>query len=291
MTEGGSSGGDEASGGASAFRVSGKVMRSPVLNQPDASSQQIGKETPKSSVLNFAGGTPQDGVLIGRTALQEVRRRVNELYDFIKDKNNVHTKIKQMVNGVKAAMNAAERENSSLVATRTSLKLRAERAERAEETLKAKLEEEALRMKEPKTPPGPSSKRDRETPGEEEDAKKQKQGNGGSSEPAKNPEPDPEKEPEPDPEKEKGWEKVKKKKRKKKGELNEDAHKPKFRRERNKGEALVVEVKEGVSYADLLRKVRTDPELKELGENVVKTRRTQTGAMLFELKKSLVEKP
>ncbi|XP_052561918.1 uncharacterized protein LOC128092324 [Culex pipiens pallens] len=213
MAGGESNGGDTASGGASAFRGSGKVLRSPVLNQAAASSQQIGViggETPKSSVLNFAGGTPQDGVLLGRTALQEVRRRVNELFEFIKDRNNVHTRIKQMVNGVKAAMIAAERENSSLVVTRTSLKLR---AERAVEALEAKLEEEA---------------------------------------------------------------------------------------ERNKGEALVVEVKEGVSYADLLGKVRTDPELEELGENVVKTRRTQTGAMLFELKndpavkssafKSLVEK-
>ena len=277
MAGGESNGGDTAGGVASAFRGSGKVLRSPVLNQAAASSQQIGvigEETPKSSLLNFAGSTPQDGVLLGRTALQEVRRRVNELFDFIKDKNNVHTRIKQMVNGVKAAMNAAERENNSLVVTRNSLKLR---AERAEETLNAKLEEEALREKEPKTPPGPSSKRDRETPGEEEDAKKQKQGNGDS--------PDPAKEPEPTPGKEKEWEKVKKKKRKKKGKQNEDTQKPKFRRERNKGEALVVEVKEGVSYADLLRKVRTDPELKELGENVVKTRRTQTGAMLLELKK------
>lgn len=279
--------GDTASEGANAFRGSGKVVRSPVLNQAAASSQQrveIGEETPKAggaSVLSFTGGTPQGGVLLGRTALQEVRRRVNELFDFIKDKNNVHTKIKQMVTGVKAAMNAAERENSTLVVTRTSLKVRAERAERAEEALKAKLEEEKLREKEPKTPPGPRQKRDRETPGEEEDAKKQKQGKGDKPVPGKEPEP----EPEPVPGKEEEWDKVKKKKRKKKEKQDEDAQNPKLRRERNRGEALVVEVKEGVSYADLLRKVRSDPDLKELGENVVKTRRTQAGAMLFELKK------
>lgn len=60
---------------------------------------------------------------------------------------------------------------------------------------------------------------------------------------------------------------------------------PKPRRERSRGDALVVEVKGQTTYADLLRKVRADPELKELGECVVKTRRTQKGEMLFELKK------
>lgn len=237
--------GGESNGGdtASAFLGSGRVMRSPVLNQTTTSSQQLGESgvvTPKaggSSVLNFAGG---GGVQLEKTALQEVRRRVNELFDFIKDKNNVHTKIKQMVTGVKAAMTAAEREYSALKVTRTSLKVRAERAENA---LQAKLEEEALREKEPKTPPGPSTKRDRETPGEQEDAKKHKKGSGGDS-------PDPAKEPKPDPGKEEGWETAKRRKRKKTEKQNEDAQKPKLRRERNRGEALVVEVKEGLSYAE-----------------------------------------
>ena len=274
-------GGESTDGdAASAFRGSGKVMRSPLLGQATTSSQQLGatgEETPKaggSTILNFTSGTPQGGVQLGKSALQEVRRRVNELFDFIKDKNNVHTKIKQMVTGVKAAMNGAEREHGALKMAQTTLKAR---AEKAEETLKAKLAEEALRERDPKTPTVPSQKRDRDSPGEEEDAKKPKQEGENNVEPGK--------EPEPDPEKEEGWEKAKKRKRKKKNKRDGDAQKPVLRRERNKGDALVIEVKEGLSYADLLRKVRTDPELKELGENVVKTRRTQSGGMLFELKK------
>lgn len=194
---------DATNGEVYAFLGSRRVLRSPVLNQAATSSQQsgiTGEETPKagaSSAPNFIGGTSQGGVQLGKTALQEVRRRVNELFDFIKDKNNVHTKIKQMVTGVKAAMNAAEREHTALKTRQTSLTARAEGAEKA---LQAKLEEVAQRKAPPQTPTGPRPKRDRETPGEEEDAKKQKQGNGANPEPAK----------------EEGWETARKRKRKKK---------------------------------------------------------------------------
>nr|XP_029718359.1 uncharacterized protein LOC115261134 [Aedes albopictus] len=51
------------------------------------------------------------------------------------------------------------------------------------------------------------------------------------------------------------------------------------------GDALLVKANDQQSYAAILKKVREDPELKELGENVVRTRRTQQGEMLFELKK------
>lgn len=263
---------DTANEGEYAFLGSRKVLRSPVLNQAATSSQRSGttrEETSKAgktSAPKFTGDMPQGGVQPGRTALQEVRRRVDELHDFIKDKNNVHTKIKHMVTGIKSALKVAERENSALKMKQTSLTVRAESAEKASQT---KMEEVVLRKAQPQTPTSSRPKRDRETPGEEEDAKKQKQGNGVN----------------PEPEKEAGWETARKRKRKKRERQNGDAPKPTLRRERNKGDALVVEVKEGLSFADLLRKVRTDPELKELGENVVKTRRTQNGGLLFELKK------
>lgn len=51
------------------------------------------------------------------------------------------------------------------------------------------------------------------------------------------------------------------------------------------GDALLVKANDQQSYAAILKKVREDPELKELGENLVRTRRTQQGDMLFELKK------
>lgn len=44
-------------------------------------------------------------------------------------------------------------------------------------------------------------------------------------------------------------------------------------------------MRQATSQPTILRRVREDPEVKELGENVVRTRRIQKGDMLFELKK------
>lgn len=53
---------------------------------------------------------------------------------------------------------------------------------------------------------------------------------------------------------------------------------------RPKADALIISAKEGGSYADILRKVQTDPSLKELGEQVVRVRRTRNNEILLELK-------
>ncbi|XP_065088382.1 uncharacterized protein LOC135709872 [Ochlerotatus camptorhynchus] len=79
-------------------------------------------------------------------------------------------------------------------------------------------------------------------------------------------------------------EEKKKKTEERKNEIKKKEN-PRHRRERSKGDALVIEAKDKTTYAVLLRKVREDLELKQLGEDVVKTRRTQKGEMLFELKK------
>ncbi|XP_053685815.1 uncharacterized protein LOC128735351 [Sabethes cyaneus] len=61
---------------------------------------------------------------------------------------------------------------------------------------------------------------------------------------------------------------------------------PQPRRIRSRGDALIIGVKgEKTTYADLLKRMRDDPKLNELGEKVVKTRRTQSGELLFELKR------
>lgn len=39
-----------------------------------------------------------------------------------------------------------------------------------------------------------------------------------------------------------------------------------------------------MSYAYILRKVKSDPDLNGLGKNIFKIRRTQKGEMMFELK-------
>lgn len=51
-------------------------------------------------------------------------------------------------------------------------------------------------------------------------------------------------------------------------------------------DALVIKEVGGLSYADILRKVKSEPKLDVLGQNVKKIRRTAKGELLFELNKS-----
>jgi hypothetical protein len=56
------------------------------------------------------------------------------------------------------------------------------------------------------------------------------------------------------------------------------------RKVKTKSDALLIEAKDADSYAEILRKVKGDPDLKELGNQVARIRRTRKGEMLFELK-------
>lgn len=60
----------------------------------------------------------------------------------------------------------------------------------------------------------------------------------------------------------------------------------KSRRKPIKSDAIVVKGKEGVSYAEILRSVKTEPKLKSLAQQVKGIRKTAKGELLFELKRS-----
>lgn len=45
-------------------------------------------------------------------SLMDVKTKVNQLYECINDKNNVHTQIKQMVTEIKFSMITTEREQN-----------------------------------------------------------------------------------------------------------------------------------------------------------------------------------
>lgn len=60
--------------------------------------------------------------------------------------------------------------------------------------------------------------------------------------------------------------------------------KPKLVRRKNKGEALIVKAS-GDSYVEVLRAMRTNPNLNELGADVKKIKRTRNGEMILLLKK------
>ncbi|XP_062557489.1 uncharacterized protein LOC134222345 [Armigeres subalbatus] len=162
---------NEGAGEENVFARSGKLLRSPAstmkaVDRTSDNNQQVKKQRPPGEleILNQmltpkAGGSAfQESLQFGRSSMVEVRRKVNELYDFIKDRNNVHTKIKEIVTCIKSAVTAAEREQKSL-------RLRAETAEKtlienAERTIN---EAEVTR----------TEKRVRDSPGEEEVPKNQ----------------------------------------------------------------------------------------------------------------------
>lgn len=274
--DGESSGGNED---AIVFARSGKMQRSPVIPQTVAASTSrcsTPSELPGnqrdagflSQVLTPKSGssTAQDDRQHDKSELSELKRKVNELYEFVKTKNNVHLRIKQLVTSIKSAVTAAERGQKEL-------RSRAEKAEKALTSVNATAVEQETPRSNPTTR---TEKRTRDTPGEEEDPKKQRSGNECVSEQNGS-----------------GWRTVKGQKEKntarkeRKRQKKEPKKKEKQRspRERFRGDALVIEASDKTSYAAILRRVREDPELKELGENVVRTRRTQKGDMLFELKK------
>ena len=74
------------------------------------------------------------------------------------------------------------------------------------------------------------------------------------------------------------WTKVVRKKAKKKAKV------------RIRPEAIVISSNGSLSYAEILKKVKADPDLKDLGGNVSKIRRTQKGDLMFELKKTSLGK-
>lgn len=60
------------------------------------------------------------------------------------------------------------------------------------------------------------------------------------------------------------------------------------RKMRNKGDALILKT-DGTKYADVLKAMRSDEELKGLGADVRSIRRTRAGEMILELKKDAVK--
>ncbi|XP_058837938.1 myb-like protein W [Topomyia yanbarensis] len=204
------------------------------------------------------------GPHLGKSYLTEVRKKVDELYEFVRGKHNVHNKEKQLVTSIKSAVTAAKRKQKALL-------VRNESAEKA--LMEAAEHATAVTKVTPKNHHNTRwVKSVRDTPGEQEDPKKQKSELEGSDDQR-------------NVGKDRGWRIVgnqqaerrerKQKEEKKKEQGNKEKRKPS--RERHKGDALITE-------AALLKKVKEDPELKELAENVVKTRRTQKSEMIFELK-------
>lgn len=261
--------GSTSTGETNVFARSGKLQRSPVRSTMTptsaGTSRPLGEAKGGYDMLLSQMFTPKRSDSAPRDALAEIRAKVDELYEYVKVRHNVHQPIKNLVASIKSAVVLAEDE-------RDRLRARATTAENALNEAGKKTREVMTTPRRPPEVNSRSEKRKRETPGDKEEQKKAKNDGGNNAVQGE----------------QSGWRTVETRRERRKRTQNgatQKVEQKKPRRERSKGDALVVEANANVSYAAILRKVREAPELKELGEKVVRTRRTQKGEMLFELQK------
>lgn len=242
------------------FRRSGKMGRSPLRDQ-------IADRTGSSKKAD------------GSKKLLKLKGAIEGLQEYVKDRHNVHQEIKRMIVAIKSAYNDLEMEISTnegdetsratrysvSVATQTVEMLTAEKTHTGQR-LAAKGPVESplggavkrFRRKESDQPVGTPAKKGRS--GERGDQEKYAEQNRKHDE----------------------WRLVHNKKK-----TNKTSRSAKSANGiRSRPDAIIIGANGGMTYADILRKVKNDPTLTGLGEKVTRIRRTQKGEMLLELRKS-----
>uniref|UniRef100_A0A182FIB8 Uncharacterized protein n=1 Tax=Anopheles albimanus TaxID=7167 RepID=A0A182FIB8_ANOAL len=238
--------------------------------------------------VSASGSTPSSTGELGsrpapRNAAEETAVLAGELYAFVKPKNNVHGQVKEMATKMKVLARRGVNEHEQL-------RMRVEMAEKAlsEAAAREKALEERVAAVEAAlaeamkptpatnvaTPKARVEKRRRETPGKEEENKKPRgpPQEGGDAEDEGGWQHVPERPP-------KGQRKPRvqaQPKAEEAGKLHPAAH--------PRGDAIRVGVTAGTTYADLLKKVTSAPELAGMAKDVVRMRTTQKGDMLIELR-------
>lgn len=217
------------------------------------------------------------------------KEKVDKLHEYVKDRKHVHTVIKDFVLEIRATLGPAVREFDSLsrrvaaVEKELAATRNAQAATRnAHAAVAGMASQHANTPTRNKKQPGAvntaffTPKRSRSSPPElgPGGSKKRKNSLGRSIEtPSMDEEGGDEDNPNP-------WFNVDGK-----GRVKTRSNKPRRRKfkEKKKGEALIMKTSEN-AYEELLRTVRSVPELAELGADVQKIRRTRAGEMMFELK-------
>lgn len=208
--------------------------------------------------------------------LAEMKESIDALQAFADSKNNLHHEVKKMIRAVKMAMIEVlrEMEDKKVVQKSEAKSLEAATSKATPkvsfiDALGSKNGQEGSAKKKRKKP-------DEDREGRSPQKKRQKEKKeGGDQTPKGRPLKSLSKK-ESD---EDGYEKVERKKR---PQAAGRSRAPK----RARPEAVIIEVGDGSSYADVLRRVRGDPNLKEVAENVLRVKRTQKGQLLLEMKRS-----
>ncbi|XP_062713157.1 uncharacterized protein LOC134290133 [Aedes albopictus] len=258
-------------------------MRSPqqreeAEQQQEAFLQRSAQQLP----TNSGWGVPQQHpkVLVAKNWAEE-------LHEFVDKKHNVHKDIKELVLKIRRALGSAVKEWTNVLQ-------RAEIAESELASTKNALAAKTLQQQTPRTVPGnlgkkeklartentpmSATKRHRSSPGDERPGGSKRQRDNLRKRLAAA-----EAEQVGVGNRETQWQTVQRKGKAK--QTNAGARPKVIRRSvKKKGEAIVVKTREE-SYLEVLRTIRTAPELKDFGADVQKVRRTRSGEMIFELKK------
>ena len=249
------------------FGRSGKVLRSPTLRNTQiigetsvAPSTQTGAQT---STGNSEGNSTTS------SAAEKALEMAIALDDFVKSKNNIHGEVKTKATLLRKQLQLVKNELQRW-------KVKAEKAEKELEEANLKSGPPKPTLQTPSVSTPVTNKRLREKSGANSSPVEPSVKKAARTE---------------NPARTREWREVVGKSKKATAEnttkkRSKAAEKPKLNELKNsKAEALLVAVNEGVSHAEIIRKVKSDPKLKLLGEKVARIRRTKKGDMLFELQK------
>lgn len=205
---------------------------------------------------------------------EELGKVITQLLAYVKPRHNVHSEIKRLVNSVhnwydtlaEAEEGTEQRDKQRAQNRTTETQTSPGRGRRPGEV------KEEKEVSEPKELPEKARRAAKKKKKKESQREAREEKN--EAEPASRPRAAPDHVDKP----EERWQTVGPKKRRP----------PHLRRTRPG--ALVVKAKEGATYADILKRMKEAPELKELGTGVVKIRRNGTGDLLLQLNKIAEQK-
>ncbi|CAD7091387.1 unnamed protein product [Hermetia illucens] len=262
------------------FKRSSSTLRSPPMLKAMKDKVQARSITSKSETAykrsNPVGAYKERSPDPEELPFIQLGAKIVELSEFIKDKHNVHQAIKNMVRAIRVLYNRSQMEEKN---TKDTPNPAAPTVSQATQVTPNRTTIETRRNKRVREKEGdPSNNQQapkRKKGGQETLETSTNSSEGGkctanvekSTSVAK-----------PKTNGKDGWTKVTSKKAKGKAKL------------RTRPDAIVISSKGNLSYAEILRKVKADPDLKDLSGNVNRIRRTQKGDLMFELKRSSVGK-
>ncbi|CAD7081162.1 unnamed protein product [Hermetia illucens] len=243
--------------GRDPFKRSSSTLRSPPMPKTMKDKVQARSTNAKSEGPckrgNPAGTYREQSPDLEELPFTQLGAKIVELSEFIKDKHNVHQAIKNMVRAIRVLYNRSQMEEKN---DKNTPNHPVPTVSQATQVTPNRTTIESQR-----------NKRVREKEGDPLKGGNRTANLGNSTSVAK-----------PKTSENDGWTKVTNKKAERKAKV------------RTRPDVIVISNKGNLSYAEILKKVKADPGLKDLSGNVNRIRRTQKGDLMFELKRSSVGK-